>query len=43
MEVCWQVTGTRKDAWALSNPLIVEEHKNNIERGKYLHPTLYGQ
>jgi hypothetical protein len=43
MEVCWQVTGMRKDPWALNNPLTVEENKNEIERGKYLHPTLYGQ
>ena len=43
MEVCWQVTGIRKDPWALHNPLHVEEHKNDAERGNYLHPKLYGQ
>jgi hypothetical protein len=26
-KVCWQVTGTRKDATALANPLVVEEVK----------------
>jgi hypothetical protein len=43
LEICWQVTGTRKDPWTLNNPLVVEDNKNDIERGNYLHPTLYGQ
>jgi len=27
MEVSWQVTGIRADAWALANPLRIEEEK----------------
>lgn len=42
MKVCWQVTGSRKDAWAQANPLIVEQEKSATERGRYLHPEVYG-
>jgi hypothetical protein len=42
-EVSWQVTGTRKDAWARHNPMIVEETKTEGEKGTYLHPHLYGE
>ena len=35
-EVSWQVTGTRKDDWALKNPVKVEEIKPMNERGKLL-------
>jgi hypothetical protein len=42
MKVSWQVTGVRKDAWALANPLVVEREKPEDERGFYLHPELYG-
>src|SRR5215211_3059520 len=41
MKVCWQVTGTRKDAWAAANPFEVEEEKPEEERGLYLQPDLY--
>jgi hypothetical protein len=41
MRVCWQVTGTRKDAWATANTVEVEEEKPQEERGRYLHPDLY--
>jgi len=41
MKVCWQVTGTRKDAWAAANPFEVEEEKPQEERGLYLQPDLY--
>jgi hypothetical protein len=30
--VCWQVIGTRKDAWALANPVVVERDKPKSER-----------
>jgi hypothetical protein len=43
MEVSWQITGIRKDPWAKSNPVIVEEMKKVEERGKYLNPELYGK
>jgi trimeric autotransporter adhesin len=42
MEVSWQVTGVRQDAFAKAHPLVVEEAKNARERGFYLHPELYG-
>jgi hypothetical protein len=31
--VCWQVTGTRKDAWARANPIVVERDKPKKEKG----------
>jgi hypothetical protein len=42
MTVCWQVTGTRKDAASAANPFKVEEEKPQEERGRYLQPSLYG-
>jgi hypothetical protein len=42
LEVCWQVTGIRKDAWANAYRIPVEEDKPPMERGYYLHPELYG-
>jgi hypothetical protein len=42
MEVCWQVTGTRRDPWAAANPFVVEEDKPQEERGRFLEPSLYG-
>jgi hypothetical protein len=30
--VCWQVIGTRKDAWALANPVVVERDKPKSQR-----------
>jgi hypothetical protein len=43
MQVCWQVTGVRQDAWAKANPMAVEPKKPATEKGRYLHPTLYGK
>lgn len=43
MKVSWQVTGIRKDPWANSNRIQVEEDKSDNERGYYLYPDLYGQ
>ena len=43
VKVCWQVTGVRKDAWAQANRMEVEEKKPETERGKYLHPELFGK
>ena len=42
MKVSWQVTGTRQDAWANANRMVVEESKG-AKQGLYLHPDLYGQ
>ena len=38
VEVSWQVTGVRHDAWAQKNRIPVEEHKQEQNKGKYLHP-----
>jgi len=43
MRVCWQVTGVRRDAYAVAHPLVVDEEKPPGERGFYLHPELYDQ
>jgi len=42
MKVCWQITGSRKDAYAQANPIVVEQEKSATERGRYLHPEVYG-
>ena len=41
--VSWQVTGIRHDRFADANRIQVEVDKPASERGKYLHPELYGQ
>ena len=41
--VSWQVTGIRKDAFADAHRIVAEEAKPAAERGRYLHPELYGQ
>ena len=43
VKVSWQVTGIRRDLYAQQNPLPAEQEKSIAERGKYLHPELYGQ
>lgn len=42
VEVSWQVTGVRHDAFAKAHPLVVEEQKDTRLRGFYIHPELYG-
>lgn len=42
-EVCWQVTGSRKDPFALANPMVVEEDKPAEQRGRFLTPEAHGQ
>jgi hypothetical protein len=42
VEVSWQVTGIRQDAYANAHRIPVEEDKPAVERGYYLHPELYG-
>lgn len=41
MKVSWVVTGERKDAWAKAHPMNVEQDKG-ADRGRYLHPDLFG-
>lgn len=43
VEVSWQVTGIRKDAYAAANRIPVEEEKPADERGYYLHPEVFNQ
>ena len=43
VEVSWQVTGIRQDAYAAAHPIIVEEEKAMVDRGRYLHPEEHGQ
>lgn len=42
-EVSWQVTGIRNDRYARAHPVDPEPLKAPHERGRYLHPELYGQ
>ena len=42
MEVSWQVTGVRQDAWANAHRIPVEQMKAEEDRGHYLHPELFG-
>jgi hypothetical protein len=42
LEVSWQVTGIRMDPFAQANRIPVEPDKSAEERGKYLHPQVYG-
>jgi hypothetical protein len=41
-KVSWQVTGIRQDAWANANRIPVEVEKAEVDRGRYLHPDLFG-
>jgi hypothetical protein len=43
VEVSWQVTGIRKDAWADAHRLPVEEEKFDDHKGKYLSPEEHGK
>ncbi len=42
MEVSWQVTGIRQDAWANAHRIKVEVDKDEKAQGKYLNPELFG-
>jgi hypothetical protein len=43
VEVSWQVTGIRQDAYMKAHPMVVEQDKPANERGTYIHPELFGQ
>ncbi|HKX33305.1 MAG TPA: hypothetical protein VJ302_36850, partial [Blastocatellia bacterium] len=43
VEVSWQVTGIRRDAYANANRIEVEEDKPSSERGSLLHPEAFGR
>jgi hypothetical protein len=40
--ISWQVTGTRRDPFALWEDFPVEREKPEGEKGLYLHPEAYG-
>jgi len=42
VKVSWQVTGIRQDAYANAHRIPVEQEKPVADRGKYLHPELFG-
>ena len=42
VKVSWMVTGVRNDVWAQEHRVVDVVDKGN-NRGKYLHPELYGQ
>jgi hypothetical protein len=41
VEVSWQVTGIRQDAWANAHRIPVEVEKDKADQGRYLHPELF--
>ncbi|MFO0669991.1 MAG: hypothetical protein U0235_10255 [Polyangiaceae bacterium] len=41
--ICWQLTGVRKDPWALAEMREVEPQKPARMQGRYRHPEAYGQ
>ena len=43
IEVSWQVTGIRQDAYANAHRMPIEEEKAETERGYYLRPELFEQ
>ncbi len=43
LKVSWQVTGVRRDRWAMANPVVTEEDKTEEDYGRYLHPEAHGQ
>ena len=43
VEVSWQVTGIRQDAYANAHRIPIEEFKSEKERGSYLYPDVFGQ
>lgn len=43
VEVSWQVTGIRQDAWANAHRITVEEEKPAEEMGSFLHPELFNE
>jgi hypothetical protein len=43
VEVSWQVTGIRHDAYANQYRIPVEEDKAVEEQGYYLHPEIFGE
>jgi hypothetical protein len=43
VEVCWQVSGVRNDAYARAHPFEAEQRKTGEEHGLYLQPEVFGK
>ncbi|MCP4582304.1 MAG: hypothetical protein GY839_11880 [candidate division Zixibacteria bacterium] len=43
MKISWQVTGIRNDAIAQADRIPIEIVKSDEEKGKYIHPEVYGK
>jgi hypothetical protein len=43
VRISWQVTGVRRDRWAVANRIAVEAEKAGRDKGRYLHPDLWEQ
>ena len=43
VEVSWQITGVRQDAYANKHRIAIEVDKPEAERGTYLHPDAFNQ
>lgn len=43
VKVSWQVTGIRQDEWANAHRIEVEVDKKGPEKGRYIHPELFGK
>jgi hypothetical protein len=43
LKVSWQITGIRKDSWANSHRIPVEQEKLEKDKGQYLYPAGFGQ
>mgnify|MGYP000429755027 CR=1 FL=1 len=41
-KVSWQVTGVRQDKYANENRIIDEVEKEDYNKGRFVHPTLFG-
>ena len=42
IELSWQVTGVRQDAWANKHRVVAEVEKDAADKGHFLHPELFG-
>jgi len=42
VKVSWQITGIRQDAWAKAHRIPVEVDKAPEDKGRYIHPELFG-
>lgn len=43
LKVSWMVTGVRHDPYAEANPVVVEQIKNDKDKGRYIFPSLYNK